>query len=207
MVPARRGKCCSDEFRQATTPVAVLLIGWAMGIHKADLKVLFNVSFIVLGVIIASIGEIKFVMLGVIFQLGGILFEAIRLVMVERLLSSAEYKMDPLVSLYYFAPVCAIMNFCTALVFEIPRIQMEELYHVGLWTLLANAMVAFALNVSVVFLVCNLNPMILHGLTFSDWQNIGPGDDPLRRSEGHPARWCLHRHLGHPSLTSSILWL
>lgn len=128
-----------------------------MGVHKADLKVLFNVSFIVLGVIIASIGEIKFFLIGVLFQLGGIFFEAIRLVMVERLLSSAEYKMDPLVSLYYFAPVCAIMNFCMALVFEIPRIQMEELYYVGLWTLLINAMVAFALNVSVVFLVCTLN--------------------------------------------------
>lgn len=130
-----------------------------MGINKADLKVLFNVSFIVLGVIIASLGEIRFVLIGVIFQIGGIFFEAIRIVMVERLLSSAEYKMDPLVSLYYFAPVCAIMNFCMALVFEIPRIQMEELYHVGLWTLLANAVVAFALNVSVVFLVCRLTSM------------------------------------------------
>lgn len=178
-----------------------------MGIQKADLKVLFNVSFIVLGVIIASIGEIKFVMLGVIFQLGGILFEAIRLVMVERLLSSAEYKMDPLVSLYYFAPVCAIMNFCAALVFEIPRIQMEELYHVGLWILLANAMVAFALNVSVVFLVRELNPLTLHNLTFSDWQNIRPGDDPVRRFERHPPRCCLHRHLGHTNLSSPILRL
>ena len=180
MILASESNECSHDFEQATTPVAVLLIGWAMGIHKADLKVLFNVSFIVLGVIIASIGEIKFVLIGVIFQLGGILFEAVRLVMVERLLSSAEFKMDPLVSLYYFAPVCAIMNFCTALVFEIPRIQMEELYHVGLWTLLANAMVAFALNVSVVFLVREVNPMNLHVLILPDWQNIGSSDDPLR---------------------------
>lgn len=207
MVPEGTGQQFSDEYNQATTPVAVLLIGWAMGMHKADLKVLFNVSFIVLGVIIASIGEIKFVMIGVIFQLGGILFEAIRLVMVERLLSSAEYKMDPLVSLYYFAPVCAIMNFSTALVFEIPRIQMEELYHVGLWTLLVNAVVAFALNVSVVFLVSKLNLMTLHGLTFLDRQNIWPGDDTLRRFEGYPACCCLHRHLGHSNLISPILRL
>ena len=124
-----------------------------MGIQKPDVKVLLNVSVIVIGVIIASLGEIKFVLIGVIFQIGGIIFEAIRLVMVERLLSSAEYKMDPLVSLYYFAPVCAIMNFCTALVFEIPRIQLVEVYKVGLWTLLSNACLAFALNVSVVFLV------------------------------------------------------
>lgn len=124
-----------------------------MGIQKPDIKVLLNVSVIVLGIVIASIGEIKFVLIGVIFQIGGIVFEAIRLVMVERLLSSSEYKMDPLVSLYYFAPVCAFMNFCVALVFEIPRIQMADLYFVGLWNLLSNACLAFALNVSVVFLV------------------------------------------------------
>ena len=138
-------------------PVAVLLVGWTMGVHKADLKVLFNVSFIVGGVIIASIGEIKFVLIGVLFQAGGIVFEAVRLVMVERLLSSSEYKMDPLVSLYYFAPICAIMNFCVALVFEIPRIQMSEIHYVGMGTLLANAIVAFALNVSVVFLVSTVS--------------------------------------------------
>lgn len=102
---------------------------------------------------IASFGEIKFVLVGFLFQLGGVAFEATRLVMVQRLLSSSEYKMDPLVSLYYFAPVCAVMNFCVALVVEIPRMSLSEVYHVGLLTLLANAAVAFALNVSVVFLV------------------------------------------------------
>lgn len=127
-----------------------------MGIQKPDFKVLINVSFIVLGIVIASIGEIKFVLIGVIFQIGGIVFEAIRLVMVERLLNSADYKMDPLVSLYYFAPICALMNFCTAVVFEIPRIQMSELYNVGLGVLLSNAVLAFALNVSVVFLVSTI---------------------------------------------------
>jgi hypothetical protein len=117
------------------------------------MKVLFNVSFIVIGVIIASIGEIKFVLAGFLYQVLGIVFEAIRLVLVQRLLSSAEYKMDPLVSLYYFAPVCAIMNFIVSLFFEVPRLSAADVWNVGVFTLLANAMVAFALNVSVVFLV------------------------------------------------------
>ena len=59
---------------------------------------------------IATYGEIAFVLIGFLYQAGGLVFEAIRLTLVERLLSSAEFKMDPLVSLYYFAPVCAIMN-------------------------------------------------------------------------------------------------
>ena len=128
-----------------------------MGVDKADIRTLVNVSFIVIGVVIASIGEIKFVLVGVLYQIGGIIFEAMRLVMVQRLLSSAEYKMDPLVSLYYFAPICAFMNFCVAAIFEIPRIQMSDVYYVGPWILLANAMVAFALNVSVVFLVSQVD--------------------------------------------------
>ena len=117
------------------------------------MKILYNVSFIVIGVIIASFGELKFVLIGFIFQASGIMFEATRLVMVQRLLSSSEFKMDPLVSLYYFAPVCAVMNFVVSIFTELPRLQMSDILGVGVWTLLANAMVAFGLNVSVVFLV------------------------------------------------------
>lgn len=149
------------QMLKATTPVAVLLATWSLGVAPPNMKTLFNVSFIVIGVVIASIGEIKFVLIGFLFQAGGIMFESIRLVMVQRLLSSAEYKMDPLVSLYYFAPVCAVMNFCASLIFEIPKIQMQDIYNVGIWTLVANAVVAFMLNVSVVFLIGKTSSLVL----------------------------------------------
>jgi hypothetical protein len=119
-----------------------------------------NVSAIVVGVVIASFGEIEFVMIGFLYQVAGIVFEAIRIVMVQRLLSGAEFKMDPLVSLYYFAPVCAVMNFTVAVFWELPSVTVEQIYAVGLWTLLANASVAFLLNVSVVFLVsCSIHEL------------------------------------------------
>lgn len=117
------------------------------------MRILLNVSVIVAGVIIASIGEIHFVLLGFIYQIGGICFEATRLVMVQRLLSSPEYKMDPLVSLYYFAPICAILNGFVALIVEVPDMSFEHFQRVGAATLLLNAIVAFLLNVAVVFLV------------------------------------------------------
>lgn len=114
---------------------------------------MINVSFIVVGVVLASFGEIKFVLIGFLFQLGGIAFEAVRLVLVQKLLNGADYKMDPLVSLYYFAPVCGLMNGIVALFWEVPRVSLAEFQAVGLPIFLANAMVAFLLNVSVVFLV------------------------------------------------------
>jgi hypothetical protein len=119
-----------------------------------SLKTLGNVSAIVVGVIIASAGEIKFKLIGVIFSMLGVLSEATRLAMVERLLSSAEFKMDPMVSVYYFAPVCALMNFVVCLFLEFPKITMAQIYDLGLLTLLANACVAFMLNIAVVMLVC-----------------------------------------------------
>jgi uncharacterized membrane protein YGL010W len=81
-----------------------------MQVEKPNFKLLGNVSAIVIGVVIASYGEIAFVVIGVIFQACGLVFESIRLVLVQKLLSSAEYNMDPLVSLYYFAPVFGLLR-------------------------------------------------------------------------------------------------
>jgi hypothetical protein len=86
--------------------------------------------------------------------MAGIVFEAIRLVMVQRILSAPEFKMDPLVSLYYYAPACAVINGLFTLFVEVPKMHMSDIYNLGLVTLVANAAVAFGLNVSVVFLVC-----------------------------------------------------
>ena len=147
------------------------------------MKKLFNVSFIVLGVMIASFGEINFILIGFLFQLGGVVFEAMRLAMVQRLLSSAEFKMDPLVSFYYFAPVCAIMNGIISLFVEIPKITLAEIANVGYFVLLLNAIIAFGLNVSVVFLVSVTLQKLLH-LTYSslDWSYICGRHDSLRCS-------------------------
>lgn len=102
---------------------------------------------------IASFGEIKFVFSGFMFQVGGVVFEALRLVLVQRLLSSGDFKMDPLVSLYYFAPACAVTNGLFTALVELPRLTMDDIYNLGPMILLANAFVAFLLNVSGVLLV------------------------------------------------------
>ena len=61
-------------------------------------------------------------------------------------------KMDPLVSLYYFAPVCAAINICI-LPFTEGLAPIYNLHLVGAPILLSNALLSFALNVSAVFLV------------------------------------------------------
>ena len=141
------------QMLKATTPVAVLISGWILGVTQPNLRQFLNVSTIVVGVIVASLGEIHFVVIGVLYQMGGIVFEALRLTMVQRLVNSPDFKMDPLVSVYYFAPICAVMNGVVALIWEVPRCSMEDVYNVGFFTFFLNGLCAFMLNVSVVFLV------------------------------------------------------
>lgn len=61
-------------------------------------------------------------------------------------------KMDPLVSLHYYAPVCAIINL-VFLPFTEGLAPFYEVFNVGVGVFLTNAAVAFLLNVAAVFLV------------------------------------------------------
>ncbi|KAI0506560.1 triose-phosphate transporter family-domain-containing protein [Xylaria bambusicola] len=149
------------QMLKATNAVATLLATWAFGMAAPNLNKLVNVSAIVIGVAIASFGELKFDGLGFIIQVTGIVCEALRLVMVQRLLSSDEFKMDPLVSVYYYAPACAVINGFFTILIELPRMTTGDILNVGLITLIANAFVAFLLNVSVVLLIGKTNAVVL----------------------------------------------
>ncbi|KAJ3025443.1 UNVERIFIED_CONTAM: hypothetical protein HDU68_007127 [Siphonaria sp. JEL0065] len=148
------------QMLKATTPVAVLLVGYGLGIEKTDYLILAKVSAIVVGVIIASYGEIEFVVIGVVFQVLGIATEATRLVMVQQLLK--DYKMDPMVSLYHFAPVCAVMNGIACVIVEGRSFSLTTFNNqVGLPILLLNCSIALLLNISVVFLIGKTSSLVM----------------------------------------------
>jgi len=149
------------QMLKASAPIAVLVTSWLFGVANPKLKVLFNVLVIVFGVALASFGEIKFVWLGFFFQAGGIVFEAVRLIMIQILLSGEGQNMDPLVSLYYYAPVCAVTNFLVAAATELPSFSMTDVSRVGVFTLILNAGVAFMLNVSSVFLIGKTSGLVM----------------------------------------------
>jgi len=69
-------------------------------------------------------------------------------------------KMDPLVSLHYYAPVCALINLAI-LPFTEGLAPFYELARLGPLILLSNAAVAFGLNVAAVFLVSAGSGLVL----------------------------------------------
>ncbi|KAM4064443.1 triose-phosphate transporter family protein [Hirsutella rhossiliensis] len=121
------------------------------------------VLVIVAGVAIASAGEIEFSLTGFIYQVGGIIFEAIRIVLIEVMLSDKSHrpKIDPLVSLYYYAPICAVMNFLVAIPTELPTFQWQDVTQVGFSVFFLNALAAFMLNVASVFLIGKTSGLIM----------------------------------------------
>lgn len=80
--------------------------------------------------------------------------------MIQILLSGKGQKMDPLVSLYYYAPVCTVMNFVVAAFMELGSFKMDDVWNAGVILLLLNAAVAFMLNVASVFLVRISSPVM-----------------------------------------------
>ncbi|QPG96524.1 hypothetical protein C2857_004457 [Epichloe festucae Fl1] len=149
------------QMLKAAAPVAVLFTSWAWKVAEPNLSSFLNVLWIVAGVALASVGEIHFSFVGFLYQMGGIVFEAVRIIMIQVLLSGDGMKMDPLVGLYYFAPVCAAMNFLVAVPSELPKFTWAAASNVGFGVLLLNASIAFMLNVTSVFLIGRTSGLVM----------------------------------------------
>lgn len=138
------------QMLKAFTPVSILLIQFAFRLQEPNRKLAVIVFLISAGVCLASYGELQFVLNGFFIQSAAVIFEASRLVMIQILLQGM--KMDPLVSLHYYAPVCAAIN-----LFFIPFTEGLEPFYalttISPWILISNASVAFLLNVAAVFLI------------------------------------------------------
>ncbi|GAA95225.1 uncharacterized protein L969DRAFT_15297 [Mixia osmundae IAM 14324] len=147
------------QMLKAFTAVAVLGMSILMGLETFTQRTFFLVLFISSGVALASYGELTFVLSGFIFQTLGVIFEASRLVSIQKLLHGM--KMDPLVSLYMFAPVCAGIN-ALIIPFTEGTAPFELAWErLGPFILLSNASVAFLLNISVVFLIGCASSLVL----------------------------------------------
>ncbi|GMK55412.1 hypothetical protein CspeluHIS016_0204680 [Cutaneotrichosporon spelunceum] len=138
------------QMLKAFTPVSIVLISAIFKIQALNPKLLATVVLISIGCALSAYGELHFKLLGFLFQTSAVVFESSRLVMIQVLLQGL--KMDPLVSLHYYAPVCSIINACF-LPFTEGLAPFRELPRIGMLIMSTNAFAAFGLNVAAVFLI------------------------------------------------------
>lgn len=273
---------------KALAPITTLIITWCAFFTDPSASKLVNIFIIAIGVLLSSLGEVKFAWTGFIFQMAGTVAESARLVLIQWILtahqedtqqqpqrttttdeeiglgsdSSSDHEsgdgdsaangenwntlpthgrsdgqtslddndrdrddegdtviMSPLALLYYYAPVCALLNGLTAFVFEAPEFDWNDLNRVGVGMLALNGGLAFLLNLTSVLLVCMSFPRfpttseLLHSVCrlmkycLEDRQNLSSDDEPCRNPEVAPACGCVRRHLGHSDHTASGIWL
>ena len=77
-------------------------------------------AVITMGVMIASYGELLFVLAGVVYQLASICTESNRIVLVQILLQSKGVKLNPITTMYYISPCCLVFLFLPWLIIEAP---------------------------------------------------------------------------------------
>lgn len=85
-------------------PVAVFVLGVAAGLEVMSCRMLLIMSVISFGVLVASYGEMDISWIGVVYQMGGVVGEALRLIFMEILVKRKGLKLNPISVMYYVSP-------------------------------------------------------------------------------------------------------
>ncbi|KAJ0744526.1 putative sugar phosphate transporter domain-containing protein [Helianthus annuus] len=145
------------QMLKAIMPVAVFFLGVAAGLEAMSCSMLLIMSVISFGVLVASYGEININWIGVVYQMGGVVGEALRLIFMEILVKRKGVKLNPISMMFYVSPCRQNLgSLCSAVCLFVPWIFLEmpkmESWSFQPFVLTLNSLCTFALNLSV-FLV------------------------------------------------------
>ena len=115
---------------------------------------------------------------GVLYQLGSILTESNRIVLVQILLQSKGVKLNPITSMYYILPCCLVFLTIPWVAIEYPRLMDASNDRVwldahGMFIFFSNAAAAFTLNSSVFLLIGKTSALTMNiAGVVKDWMLI-----------------------------------
>jgi len=134
---------------KAWTPACVYVVGCLVGTQKWSSATAKTLATITTGLMITSVGELKFEWYGFCMQCTALLSEGLRINLLEMLLKSSGFKLNPLSSVMVFAPVASSILLVIGLVTDPDAISMEVVQNIGELALFANALIAFLLNIAI----------------------------------------------------------
>ena len=152
----------------------VYTVGCAFKVEKYKKKTMMNMMVIALGVGIASYGELNFNLTGFMLFMGSIVCEAVRIVSIQLLLTSADIKLNSVTTLYYVSPACFVFLLAPFAFIEAPRFASgAEDVNLDPVVLGSNAALAFALNISVYLLIGKTSALTMNVAgVIKDWMLI-----------------------------------
>ncbi|OIV95344.1 hypothetical protein TanjilG_07500 [Lupinus angustifolius] len=135
------------QMLKALMPVATFLTAVSWGTEKLRCDVFWNMVLVSVGVVISSYGEIHFNVIGTVYQVTGIVAEALRLVLTQVLLQKKGLTLNPITSLYYIAPCSFVFLFVPWYILEKPEMEDPHMQF-NFWIFFSNALCALALNLA-----------------------------------------------------------
>ncbi|KAK9046492.1 hypothetical protein V6N11_052379 [Hibiscus sabdariffa] len=147
--------------RTALVPVAVFILGVAAGLEIMSCRMLLIMSVISFGVLVASYGEINISWIGVVYQMGGVVGEALRLIFMEILVKRKGLKLNPISLMYYVSPCSALCLFIPWLFLEKPKMDAHGMWNLQPVVLMLNSLCTFALNLSVFLVISHTSALTI----------------------------------------------
>ncbi|CAK0811311.1 unnamed protein product [Prorocentrum cordatum] len=142
----------SVAFLQMVKPINVLftsLAAFAFGLETATMTHVVIVCIICGGVSLAASGDVEFSLIGCMLQLTACTCEGIRLALLQKVMTK-DLKLDPVTTVYRFAPVAGL-SLCLVAVFVEKPVDWGRLKSPPM--LFMNCVVALVLNVLIVTVI------------------------------------------------------
>ncbi|XP_015888345.2 probable sugar phosphate/phosphate translocator At3g14410 [Ziziphus jujuba] len=149
------------QMLKAIMPVAVFILGVAAGLEVMSCRMLLIMSVISFGVLVASYGEINISWIGVVYQMGGVIGEALRLIFMEILVKRKGLKLNPISVMYYVSPCSAFCLFIPWIFLEKPKLDALESWNFPPIVLTLNSLCTFALNLSVFLVITHTSALTI----------------------------------------------
>ncbi|KAK7243987.1 hypothetical protein RIF29_38802 [Crotalaria pallida] len=149
------------QMLKAIMPVAVFVLGVAAGLEVMSCKMLLIMSVISIGVLIASYGEININWIGVVYQMGGVVGEALRLIFMEIFVKRKGLKLNPISVMYYVSPFSALCLFLPWIFLEKPKMDDHGPWNFPPVLLILNCLCTFALNLSVFLVITHTSALTI----------------------------------------------
>jgi len=142
------------QMLKASLPVLVFFASVAFGVAKFERSLLWTICVISAGVILVTEGEVGMSLHGLLLQSVSLIFESVRLVMIEVLLKKKGINLNPITTLYYIAPITLVCIMFPAAVFEFQESShIIEMITSHPLIFLFNCTLAFILNLAVFLII------------------------------------------------------
>ncbi|VVA97620.1 unnamed protein product [Arabis nemorensis] len=149
------------QMLKAIMPVAVFILGVAAGLEMMSCRMLLIMSVISFGVLVASYGELNINWIGVVYQMGGVIGEALRLIFMEILVKRKGIKLNPISLMYYVSPCSAICLFVPWIFLEKSKMEGNGTWNFHFTVLTLNSICTFALNLSVFLVISHTSALTI----------------------------------------------